>query len=291
MAVFAYRAADGGAAVVRGTVTADSPRQAWDQLRSRGLVVEEITPHEPAAGFSWWPLKRRGRHAAKLASTVRDLATLLGAGIPLLESLDALADQYRGHYRASLLAVRERVAAGSGLAEAMREQPEIFDDLSIQMVAVGENSGTLDVVLDQLADFSERYQQFKDKVITSLMYPLVVLSMAVGVGMFLRFGRGTGTFCFEDYAKMSQSPTAWSLVVRVHGWWLALVGVAVREENSSDPFFDLEGEGITLLEACVFRPGDDLFLQLLGQITEVVAVARHSNDQIPVRLGVLLGPA
>ncbi len=185
MAVFAYRAADGGVAVVRGTVTADSPRQARDQLRSRGFVVEEITLHEPAASLNWWPLKRRGRHAAKLASTVRDLATLLGAGIPLLESLDALADQYRGHYRASLLAVRERVAAGSGLAEAMREQPEIFDDLSIQMVAVGEDSGTLDVVLDQLADFSERYQQFKDKVITSLMYPLVVLSMAVGVGMFL----------------------------------------------------------------------------------------------------------
>jgi len=227
MAVYAYRAADGGATVVRGTITADSPRQARDQLRSRGLLVEAITPHEPAAHFNWWPLRRRGQHAAKLASTVRDLATLLGAGIPLLESLDALADQYRGHYRASLLAVRERVAAGSGLAEAMREHPDVFDDLSIQMVAVGEDSGTLDVVLDQLADFSERYQQFKDKVITSLMYPLVVLTMAVGVGMFLMT---VVVPMLLDNLLAAGQPLPWptrvlrvmSDVVRVHGWWLAL---------------------------------------------------------------------
>jgi type II secretory pathway component PulF len=118
MAVFAYKAADGGAAIVRGTIAADSPRQARDQLRARGLVVQEIAPQIQSAGrlASWSPLRRRGRHAAKLGAAVRELATLLGAGIPLLESLDALAGQYRGPFRASLLSVRERVAAGGSLS-------------------------------------------------------------------------------------------------------------------------------------------------------------------------------
>jgi type II secretory pathway component PulF len=156
MTVFAYKAASTGTPLVAGTITADSPRQARDQLRSRGLVVHEISSQAVTRRFNWWPLVRRGRHAAKVASTIRELATLLGAGIPLLESLDALAQQHRGSFRASLLAVRERVAAGSSLGEAMRDQPEVFDDLCVQMVAVGEDSGTLEVVLDQLRHAADR---------------------------------------------------------------------------------------------------------------------------------------
>jgi type II secretory pathway component PulF len=231
MAVFAYKAMDSGAAIVRGTIAADSSRQARDQLRSRGLVVREIAAQVHAGPRRIWsPLRRRGRHAAKLASTIRELATLLGAGIPLLESLDALANQHRGRFQASLLAVRERVAAGSSLAEAMREQPAVFDDLCVQMVAVGEDSGTLDAVLDQLADFAERYQQFKDKVVTSLMYPLVVLVMSAGVGMFLM--TVVVPMLLDNLLAAGQAlpwPTrvlkGMSDTVRVHGWWLALVAI------------------------------------------------------------------
>jgi general secretion pathway protein F len=230
MAVFAYSAAEGRAAAVRGTITADSPRQARDQLRSRGLVVHEIAAQEPARQFHWTPFKRRGRHAAKVGGTIRELSTLLGAGIPLLESFDALANQHKGAFRASLLMVREQVAAGSSLAEAMREQPEIFDDLSVQMVTVGEDSGTLDVVLNQLADFSEKYQQFKDKVITSLMYPMLVLGMSVIVSMFLMT---VVVPMLLDNLLAAGQPLPWPTVilktmsdtVRTHGWWLAIVGI------------------------------------------------------------------
>jgi type II secretory pathway component PulF len=81
--------------------------------------------------------------------------------------------------------LRERVAAGSTLADGMREQPEVFDTLTVHMVEVGENSGTLDVVLDQLANFSERYLQLKDRVTNALFYPVVVFVLSMGVGMFL----------------------------------------------------------------------------------------------------------
>lgn len=228
MAVFAYKAAG----AVSGTITADSPRQARDQLRSRGITVHDIVRQSPAAQFTWWPLKRRGRHASKLGDTIRELATLLGAGIPLLESLDALANQHRGSYRTTLLAVREQVAAGSGLAEAMREQRHVFDDLCVQMVAVGEDSGTLDVVLDQLADFSERYQQFKDKVISSLLYPMLVLAMSVGVGMFLMT---VVVPMLLDNLLAAGQPLPWptrilkamSDTVRGHGWWLGLLAIGL----------------------------------------------------------------
>jgi type II secretory pathway component PulF len=173
-------------------------------------------------------LRRPGRSSAKLSSAVRELATLLGAGIPLLESLDTLAGQYRGSFRSSLLMLRERVSAGSGLAEAMREQPNVYDTLCVQMVEVGENSGTLDVVLEQVASFSERATQFKDRVTSALLYPAIVLLMSVGVGMFLMT---VVVPMLLDNLLDAGRPLPWptrmlkamSDAVRVHGWWLGLL--------------------------------------------------------------------
>lgn len=177
MPVFAYQAHDDKAVAIEGTVSADSPRGARDLLRSRGMTVEQVTEQAEQRKFALWPFRRRGKFAAKRIEMVRELSTLLGAGIPLLESLDSLVAQQEGNFgskafRESLLMVRERVAAGGSLAEAMRDQPWVFDDLTIHMVEVGENSGTLDTVLDQLANFSERYLQLKDRVTSALFYPI-----------------------------------------------------------------------------------------------------------------------
>lgn len=190
MSVFTYRALDEHAAAIEGTISADSPRAARDLLRGRGFTVEQVTEQAEARTFGWMPFRRRGRYAAKRIEAVRELSTLLGAGIPLLEALDSLVAQQQGGwggrgFRESLLLVRERVAAGSSLAEAMRDQPQVFDELTIHMVEVGENSGTLDVVLDQLANFSERYLQLKDRVTSALFYPIVVFLLSIGVGVFL----------------------------------------------------------------------------------------------------------
>ena len=149
---------------MRGTIVADTARQARDELRGRGLTIHDCLAERAAHTKTWSILHRPGRSSSKVSSTVRELSTLLGAGIPLLEALDTLASQYRGSFRSSLLTLRERVSAGTGLAEAMREQPTIYDTLCVQMVEVGENSGTLDTVLEQVAGFSERSLQFKDRV-------------------------------------------------------------------------------------------------------------------------------
>lgn len=231
MAVFSYKATDASSSVVRGTIVADTARLARDELRGRGLRVHDVHAQRGPSEMFWARLRRPARSSAKLSNAVRELATLLGAGIPVLEALDTLAGQYRGGFRSSLLVVRERVAAGSGLAEAMREQPYVFDSLCVQMVEVGENSGTLDSVLEQVAAFSERAIQFKDRVTSALLYPAIVLFMSFGVGMFLMT---VVVPMLLDNLLDAGRPLPWptrmlkamSDTVRVHGWWLTLVVLA-----------------------------------------------------------------
>ncbi len=185
MPTFNYTAINDEVGTVAGTVSAESPRQARDELRGRGLMVEAIRlKHQPSVK-PWQFWKRRGRFESQLSPVIRELATLLSAAIPLSDALVTVTSDLQGSLHDSLTLVSERVAAGSSLAEAMREQPYFYDELTIQMIEVGENAGNLDGVLDQLADFRERYQQFKDRVITALFYPVVVLSMGLGVSIFL----------------------------------------------------------------------------------------------------------
>jgi type II secretory pathway component PulF len=184
MAVFTYRALNGQASAIDGTIASDTARAARDILRSRGLTVESLTA--TSAGTRNFRLPcRRHRHAAKRVSMVRELSTLLAAGIPLVEAVDSLVQQHSSAFKQSLTILRDRIAAGGSLTDAMREQPDVFDPLSIHIVEVGENSGTLDAVLDQLANFSERYLQLKDRVTNALFYPIVVFLLSCGVGLFL----------------------------------------------------------------------------------------------------------
>jgi general secretion pathway protein F len=187
MAVFAYRALNDQAAAVEGTIAADTARAARDALRLRGLIVESVTTTGVGKDNASirFPLRGRQRYGAKRVAMVRELSTLLAAGIPLLESIDSLVLQQTGGFKQSMMVLRDRIAAGGSLADAMREQPTVFDPLSVHMVEVGENSGTLDAVLDQLANFSERYLQLKDRVTNALFYPVVVFSLSCGVGLFL----------------------------------------------------------------------------------------------------------
>jgi general secretion pathway protein F len=185
MPVFAYEAVDSSARDFSGTIAADSPREARDRLRARGYRVETIFEKQSKVSGSRRFLERPGRHAAQLTAVIRDLATLLGTGIDLAEALDTLSAQHKGRVQTSLLALRERVTGGVSLSEAMRSEPAIYDELTLQMVSVGENSGTLDQVLDRLADFRERSLMFKDRVTTALIYPAIVVSLAIAVSIFL----------------------------------------------------------------------------------------------------------
>src|SRR4051794_11833498 len=162
MPVFTYNATDQTLADQSGTISADTPRQARDLLRERGLVIRDIKTFRPATAKSRSFLPHSHRH--QTTDFIRELSTLLGAGVPLIESLETIARQHNRRFRAALLLLRDRVSAGASLAQAMREQPRIFDDLAINITEVGEDSGTLDSSLDRLAEFRERSQQLKGKI-------------------------------------------------------------------------------------------------------------------------------
>ena len=184
MAVFTYKATSPTADAVAGSIVADTPRQARDLLRARGLVVQDIVDHTVAS-----PAKRHfsGRGATSASTTlfIRELSTLLSVGVPLLEALDTLSRQHTGRFHSVILRLRDRVAAGSSLGDAMREQPRVFDDLAINITAVGEDAGTLDSSLERLAEFRERAHQLRNRVGTTLIYPAIVLTTAVAATLFL----------------------------------------------------------------------------------------------------------
>ena len=186
MAVFSYTGIDQSSQTIRGTIAADSPRQARDQLRDRGVRVRKLQAYEnKTRRFAWSPSLSFSSHQAQWTTAVHELSMLLSAGIPVLESLDTIASQQRGSFRTALLDVRERVAAGASLAESLRERPDLFDSASVQMVEVGENAGTLESVLLQLAEFKQRQMRFKDAVTTAMVYPVFLICFGTAAAIFL----------------------------------------------------------------------------------------------------------
>lgn len=185
MAVFSYKALNGQQSSVSGTIAADSPRQARDLLRSRGLVVQLIEDQRTNRPAFWTRPLMAAHTSGPWVTALSELSMLLSAGIPLLEALDTIARQQRGLLRTAVIKLRDRVAAGSSLAEAMGEQPEMFDPLAVHMVEVGENAGTLEAVLEQLAEFKQRSLVLKDQVVTALTYPVFLVVIGTAATLFI----------------------------------------------------------------------------------------------------------
>lgn len=195
MPVFEYEALATGRRAHSGTVTAETPRVARDLLRARGLVIERLVEHRPAAARRWslgpwawgrargWGWGRGGR--LQLASFFRGLSTLLAVGVPLTEALETLARQHRRRGRVVLEQLRDRVSAGATLASAMGEHARVFDAMCLQVTRVGEDAGTLETSLARLANHLERSRRMRGKLATALIYPGLVLGTAAIVTVFL----------------------------------------------------------------------------------------------------------
>ncbi|MGB0893099.1 MAG: type II secretion system inner membrane protein GspF [Parashewanella sp.] len=184
MAAFEYKALDVSGKQVKGVVEADTARHARSQIREMRqtpLSIEPVTEKEAKrGGFSF--LFKRGISVAELALITRQIATLVAAGLPIEEALKAVGQQCEKERLASMvMAVRSRVVEGYSLADSLAEFPHVFDDLYRAMVASGEKSGHLDVVLNRLADYTERRQQLKSKLTQAMIYPVVLTLVAIGV--------------------------------------------------------------------------------------------------------------
>ncbi len=178
MVEYRYQARDTRGKNRRGRIAAENERQAGQLLREQGLVVLELHPG-PARRA---PLLQRGISGASLALLMRQLATLVAAGLPLDESLGVVAQQSEEkRVKRVLHAVLARVVEGYSLAQALREHPRIFGSLYCALVEAGEASGQLDRVLLRLAGHVEQRQQMKGKLTQALVYPAVLTLVAIGV--------------------------------------------------------------------------------------------------------------
>lgn len=188
MPAFEYEALDPRGKKSKGLITADSELAARRELRSRSmapLTVRSADNRRQAGSERVSPIERlrqKDLSSRELMLVTRQLASLIGAGMPISESLGLLARQGgRHHMRRVLMAVRARVVEGERLSAAMDGFPKSFPAVYRAMVAAGEGAGGLDQVLQRLADYLEKEQAVKNRITGALVYPAVLSVVAAGV--------------------------------------------------------------------------------------------------------------
>lgn len=207
MPKFDYVAMDAKGKEVTGSVEVDSLNGAISRVREMGLFPTNVTEsagkdRKPARGAPS-PTVTSAKSARKggglniklggggvrtkaLCSFTRQLATLIDAGLPLLRGLDVLRKQEKNPVLKNTLAqLTEAVEGGSTFSEALAQHPKIFNKLYVNMVRAGEAGGVMDVTLMRLADFQEKAQKIKGKVVSAMVYPAVVMFVAVAILTFL----------------------------------------------------------------------------------------------------------
>ena len=228
MPAFAYQALDDAGKTQRGVLQGDTARSVRGTLRERGLnplSVEEVREGEAkSAGM----FGRRGIGGAELALLTRQLATLIGAGLPIDEALGALSEQAENErQRRMTVALRARVMEGATLAQAMAEFPESFPEIFRATVGAGEQSGRLNTVLEKLADYAEARDALKQKILAALAYPLLLSLVAAAVVAGLLtwvVPQIVGVFQNLHQALPWATRTLIALSAFLRGWgWLILV--------------------------------------------------------------------
>lgn len=189
MPVFRYTAFDKAGKQVRGQIDGDNLRNVSDRLRADGLLPTDLQEASNKGGGNMleqlraaWKRSTARVNIREIATLTRQLATLVQAGLPLVESLSALVEQIENEKLQQILSsVRDDVNEGVSLADALRPFPLVFDDLFVNMVRAGETSGTLEVVLNRLADFIESQAMLRGKIMAALAYPAVMMVAMIGV--------------------------------------------------------------------------------------------------------------
>jgi len=174
--VFIYSGQDRSGKQVNGQVAAENELLAKGLVRKLGVAADKVAPKPTLTLES---LNRRGINSDEIVSFTRQLATMLKAGLPLIQSLDVAADSTeQKHVRAFIMSLRNEVAVGHTFSDSLRNYPNIFDNLYCNLVTAGEISGTLDIMLDRIATFQEKDQRLKANIKKALTYPISVLIIA-----------------------------------------------------------------------------------------------------------------
>ncbi len=183
MPEFAYKARNRAGGAVNGTITASSRREAVCALGDRELFPVSVETSAPAQAP--WQRKRRIK-THLLATTLTQMADLLQSGVPLLRSLDVLAEQAVHPALAEVLAdVRNQVAEGKPLDESMARHPHVFSELTVSMVRAGSEGAFLEDALKRTADFLEKQEELRGRIVGAMTYPAILASAGVVITIVL----------------------------------------------------------------------------------------------------------
>ena len=193
---FKFEAKDAAGKVVKGTVSAISQADAMADLRRRNLTPVDVSK---AGGFLSWFQKAKGnkRGMARRSSArrgelevfTRQLSTMLGAGIPMLEALEILADQAESPGFAFCLdRVVNDIRSGSDLSKSMEPHKRVFSHIYVSMIRAGEVSGQIDIILTRLADYLEASAHLRSEIKSAMTYPVISLVLVIGIASFLMIG-------------------------------------------------------------------------------------------------------
>ena len=296
---FKYTALDQNGAEKTGFVTADNKIAAMEMVRAQGLLVREC--EESKAGPSAVK-KNSGKKDAKgkkkekgakgkagaavkqkeLMVFTRQLATLIDAGLPLLQSLNVLSKQEPNpNLRATIVALGESVQGGSTFSEALSTYPKMFNKLFVNMVKAGEIGGVLEVVLNRLAEYQEKANRLRAKLVSAMVYPTIILVIAVGILTFLMLvivpkfkemfeGQNMELPALSQFVfNFSDNCMADSLIPFVPNAVLFLALVAAAIVGIS--IWKRTPKGGRTVDAMVLK------LPKIGDLTKVSAVARFSR--------------
>ena len=279
MPVYEYTALDGSGKSVNGIIDADSPVAARQRLRGSGIFPVDVKetssrPRDLRSGpVSVSALLKRIK-PGEVSVATRQLSILLGAGVPLVASLDALISQITNPLLKKIVAqIKESVNEGNSLAYALSSHPRIFSSIYVNMVRAGEASGSLDVVLERLADLGEHQQALRGRFKAALAYPVFMFLIGTLVLFFLiTFIVPNITQIFREMHQTLPIPTV--VLINVSNflksfWWLILLATAV---------------GIVIIRHLKNTPRgrcvwDEVKLRIpvLGPISNKMAVARFGR--------------
>jgi len=293
MAKFNYRAMNSAGQAIRGEIDAASSEEAISRIRQKGEFPTEVKEKAtrraprgaPAAAGGGGPRQMTGRSVRKvptrlLVQFTRQLSTLIDAGLPVLRALRILEEQQKpGPMRLAIRLIGDDVEEGTALSEAMGRH-RAFTKLYVRTVGAGESGGVLDVVLRRLAEFLERMQSLRRKVIGAMIYPAAVIFFATAIVL------GLMTFVipkFQDIFKdMDQElPAITKTLMTISAWikddfgWLVILGIPfllyflvkiIRTSEGGRYFVDKVKLSLPLLGSIVAKTSVARFSRTLGTL-------------------------
>ncbi|KIH75835.1 general secretion pathway protein F [Geoalkalibacter ferrihydriticus] len=283
MPLFEYAGYNAQGKKVSGVIEGSGRRSALQQLKSQGIVATDIA-QQSAVVKSRRSLAsliaRRRIPVGDLAAATRQLATLLSAGIPLDEALGTLAGQQeKPVFAKALNQTREEVVQGQALNQGLAQHPHIFSDLYVNMVKVGESSGTLDQVLQRLADFLEEQARLRSRIQAAMAYPVLMAIIGIGVLFFLMaFVVPKVTRMLDDMDRALPLPTQLLIGTSdfLSDWWWLLLGLLIAALAALRQYLKTE-KGQYQFDR------RKLSLPLIGKLNLLLATARFTRT-----LGTLL---